>query len=1417
VTEGALKSLAGLNVLHSATDLLERLFTKFDTVALKISTIATLLGSVSSVAISATASVAAVGDGLLQSLGLLVLAPTALGALFTTLLIGQTVFKDFGAAAHGIEAAMKRLPPAGQEAARTFQKVFADMRQSVSQEFWSQASDSMLRFANNALPAFTRGMSATAGRLGGIFGGILDSFNNLALAGGLDTMFNNLIKMFDNMTAGATAFWDALNIIGLRGSEFLPQFGDWLTKISIQFKNWAQTASDNGDLNKWIREGVSALKEMWQIGGDVIDIFKAIAGAATAAGAGGLADFEHNLRGVADRLNSADWQRKAADIFKGGREGASALNAGFKELKGNIADSSREFGNLLRLLGSIGGGVLANLGIFLGNQNFQTGATQALEGLQTMLNTLRPGMESLADLIGNLNKIAGVAFSNMGNLLSRMIGLVDSAFSEIAAGLEAVTPRMMNVVGSLFEAATPAVMLLAGALKQILAIVALVPNSFVMASVAVLAFVSLRSLASKFFSSFSGTSYFQALKSRWLEQQVLAGKTVSSYKMVDGALKRAITVPTGAFSPTKAVFRDLTSAAGQTAGSLRQMYALAASTPRMMSPMAAGFATAGRAVRNIGTDTGAAARQLAGFYGSLRVGTSTINPQNQALLSMRAAAVGVGGALGPMATQFRTMTGNIQNGTTAARLALPALSGMRGAFTQIATATSVTRGQLGSLYGQFRAAPAPLGAFNAALATAAAAGKSTAASLGKSLLGFLGGGWGVAFLVAASAIGFFAQKQQEAKASAEAFAQTLDDLTGAVTRMTTAMVSKNIVEQRNDGFYLLSNGAKSASETIKKMGASIEAVSDIIAKGGKPYDDMIKDIQDGMDAMDAASAKWEDGKLPIEGNTAALDGWLARMGLVKGAVNQQDLSGLLSFLQGQRKIIEGEQNRIWLRNDSAVDLAAQRVGDFNDAMGKYNDLTATADTRTRALDTALQLLSGQDLNLEDATAAFNKGMDEAAGHMESFSETVNGEVVEKMKLVGGAFHDAQGNVANFNDIIDKNTGVIDTNSEAGRNLREILKASATDTKTVATGMKDAKKPTEEIAKFLETARNNFIKLGTEAGVDGDLVARAYDHMIGANPKDLITVITAQGMEEAASRIKNFKGTLDEIDGYRAVAKIAGDDTILGEKLANSYGSLEAWDQAIGTATADLDPAKADAVRVRLTQDLINLAATNPTVLANMDPRLLDRALEIVNAELKDLNNQKPTPEVKAKIEDAKYQLGIIQGMLNSLHNKDIYVGIHYSAYDEQKRDEAMAARGNAYGSILDRFGRGQHGFNSRPVKHFANGGIERQIAQITKPGGPIRVWSEPSTNGEAFIPYAQSKRPRSVAILAQVAKDFGYSLSKATEFANGGITGSTTTSHTSADVHIGSIHTVDMNEAVAKLRQSQRDALAVAGISSIGV
>lgn len=58
------------------------------------------------------------------------------------------------------------------------------------------------------------------------------------------------------------------------------------------------------------------------------------------------------------------------------------------------------------------------------------------------------------------------------------------------------------------------------------------------------------------------------------------------------------------------------------------------------------------------------------------------------------------------------------------------------------------------------------------------------------------------------------------------------------------------------------------------------------------------------------------------------------------------------------------------------------------------------------------------------------------------------------------------------------------------------------------------------------------------------------------------------------------------------------------------------------------------------------------------------------------------------------------------------------------------------------------------VRYYANGGTEKHVAQIA-PAGAWRVWAEPETGGEAYIPLAPEKRSRSLQIWRETGRHLG--------------------------------------------------------------
>lgn len=127
-------------------------------------------------------------------------------------------------------------------------------------------------------------------------------------------------------------------------------------------------------------------------------------------------------------------------------------------------------------------------------------------------------------------------------------------------------------------------------------------------------------------------------------------------------------------------------------------------------------------------------------------------------------------------------------------------------------------------------------------------------------------------------------------------------------------------------------------------------------------------------------------------------------------------------------------------------------------------------------------------------------------------------------------------------------------------------------------------------------------------------------------------------------------------------------------------------------------------------------------------------------------------EVAALTGSAMSNLAAVQAARNALDDRSIVISVTRRTIYEtvQRSGGSNQAAKNAYETF-----RADGGID---VAHYASGGMrgpaENHIAQIAKPGA-WRVWAEDETGGEAYIPLASSKRPRSRAIAEETVRRLG--------------------------------------------------------------
>ena len=280
--------------------------------------------------------------------------------------------------------------------------------------------------------------------------------------------------------------------------------------------------------------------------------------------------------------------------------------------------------------------------------------------------------------------------------------------------------------------------------------------------------------------------------------------------------------------------------------------------------------------------------------------------------------------------------------------------------------------------------------------------------------------------------------------------------------------------------------------------------------------------------------------------------------------------------------------------------------------------------------------------------------------------------------------------------------------------------------------------------------------------------------------------TSHTQEEAKTKADEWAHSLQEMAEKAGVPKEAVDE------LVKTLGGIPEVKQM--TFTADTEAGK------KAVEDFINEVSKKGGTLtldARNDPAVeqLAHTLGLVEASKGvfaiDANNEPATAKLLAGIAQVNTSTGVMtidannnrfQQVLtaskNQGDNTSAVMSIYANDYASAKAEQARRYI-NSLSSYIDVYYR-KHGESAQLLPDtFANGGIrppvygfangtENHLAQIA-PAGAMRLWAEPETGGEAYIPLSRMKRRRSERILAEVASRFGgtYLPGRVSQHANG--------------------------------------------------
>lgn len=251
-----------------------------------------------------------------------------------------------------------------------------DFQKAIAQPLLDDVADSLGSAADKVLPRAQAGMSKVAGALNGTIKTALREVSSDQSLNLMDQIFGNTAEGQTRANNAIKPLLSAFGTLAKEGSYFLPRLGDALTKVSERFDSFIQRNTANGNIFRWIDEGLNGLRAF---GNAVLNVGKIITGLTKAAGA-----LDGSLSGDGGFLGGLERATGRWSEFVNSTEGQTKITAFFRE-GGEIAG---KWGDILK--------------------DLWPAIREIIAGFQQWGEIIMPVVGAIASLVGALGKVPGL-------------------------------------------------------------------------------------------------------------------------------------------------------------------------------------------------------------------------------------------------------------------------------------------------------------------------------------------------------------------------------------------------------------------------------------------------------------------------------------------------------------------------------------------------------------------------------------------------------------------------------------------------------------------------------------------------------------------------------------------------------------------------------------------------------------------------------------------------------------------------------------------------------------------------------------------------------------------------------------------------------------------------------------------------
>jgi len=443
----------------------------FEAITIKGAAVVSVVSALASELFAVSGAAFAIGNDLTDVVGLTAALPAGIFMAGTAIAALSIGFKGFFTALtndgkKGAEAFAK-LNADGKEAVESLRGLGKEIAGPARDAFWDALDGTLQHMVKASIPALTKGLTGTSKAMGGLMKDSFQSMEKFVKSGGLDTMFKGSNQGLENMRQGMGPLITALGKLGVVGSKFLPQFGDWMGKLGVQFGNFIDQASED-TISGWIRDAVSTIQMLGDSIGSISGIFSGISDAANQAGFGGLRAFTDGLAGAAEVVNSEPFKSQLVNFFQAAGDASDVLHEAVGNLFSTLGSASQVFGGLFRAGSGAVAAMMDNISAIISKSNFLGGLYVAIDSFRNALKTMEPGFVHLGNIISNVGLIAGAVFTAMAPGFNDIMSTLDQVFAALTPGLQTVIPIFNAFVQSIVSLASGPIVVLAQGIGNLL-------------------------------------------------------------------------------------------------------------------------------------------------------------------------------------------------------------------------------------------------------------------------------------------------------------------------------------------------------------------------------------------------------------------------------------------------------------------------------------------------------------------------------------------------------------------------------------------------------------------------------------------------------------------------------------------------------------------------------------------------------------------------------------------------------------------------------------------------------------------------------------------------------------------------------------------------------------------------------------